>query len=212
MLETRFPRLLDDIGNPDSFAWALRCHVAKGASPARVIHENAHGLVEPFTGAARQPAAQGCAAITSSCGLLALHQRELAAAVDIPLATSCLCKVANLAARLPPDLRVGLLNIAAEALSEAQKRAVGADPATPVTGVAPDGEFARAILGDQATLEPALLRAEMVDAGRRLLQRHPVVGAVVLECTNMPLHSHALRQTTGLPVYDVLTLTARLMA
>ncbi len=212
MLETRFPRLLGDIGNPGSFPWPVRYRVVKGASPARVIHESARGFADPFMRAARELAAQGCAAITTSCGFLALHQRELAAAVDIPVATSSLCQVACIAAGLPPHRRVGVLTIAADALSQAHFAAVGADPLTPVAGVAPDGEFARAILGDQTTMDAALLRAEVLEAGQRLLARHPEVAAIVLECTNMPPYSQALRQATGLPVYDVLTLTAGLMA
>ena len=212
MLETRFPRLPGDIGNPASFAWPVRYHVVKGASPSRVIHEGARGLVEPFIDAARQLAAEGCTAITTSCGFLALHQPELAAAVDVPLAASSLCQVAGIAAGLPADRRVGVLTIAADALSAAHFRAVGADPTTPVFGVAPDGEFVRAILGNQATMDAALLHGEVLEAGRRLLACHPELGAIVLECTNMPPYSHALRQATGLPVYDVLTLAARLMA
>ena len=81
-----------------------------------------------------------------------------------------------------------------------------------MAGVAPDGEFARAILGNQTTMDAALLRAEVLEAGQRLLARHPEVAAIVLECTNMPPYSQALRQATGLPVYEVLTLAARLMA
>jgi Asp/Glu/hydantoin racemase len=29
------------------------------------------------------------------------------------------------------------------------------------------------------------------------------VGAIVLECTNMPPYAHALREALGLPVYDI---------
>lgn len=212
MLETRFPRLVGDIGNPDSFAWPVRYCVVKGASPTRVIQGRARGLVAPFIRAARELAAQGCVAITTSCGFLALHQRELAAAVDIPLATSSLCQVASVAAGLAPGRRVGVLTIEADALTAGHLRAAGADPSTPMVGVASGGEFARAILGDQATLDPALLCREVLEAGQCLLARHPEVGAIVLECTNMPPYAEALRTATGLPVYDVLTLTARLMA
>ena len=33
--------------------------------------------------------------------------------------------------------------------------------------------------------------------------RHPEVGAIVLECTNMMPYSAAIRARTGLPVYDM---------
>jgi Asp/Glu/hydantoin racemase len=46
---------------------------------------------------------------------------------------------------------------------------------------------------------------EVVAAGERLVDRHPEVGAVVVECANMPPYSAALRQALGLPVYDAVS-------
>ena len=212
MLETRFPRLHGDIGNPDSLAWPVRYEIVRGASPQRVIREGASGLLEPFVRAARRLVARGCRALTTSCGFLSMYQTELAAAVAVPVATSSLCQIAALDAGLAKGQRCGVITIAADALSPAHFFAVGAALDTPVIGVASDGEFARAILGDQPSMDAALLCAEVLAAGRLLLRRHPEVAAIVLECTNMPPYADALRAATGLPVYDVLTLAADLMA
>ena len=43
-------------------------------------------------------------------------------------------------------------------------------------------------------------------AARDLVARHPEVGAIVLECTNMPPYAAAVQQATGLPVYDIYSL------
>ena len=45
-----------------------------------------------------------------------------------------------------------------------------------------------------------------MEAGRRLLEKRPEVGAFVLECTNMPPFGPALADAFGLPVYDVYTM------
>jgi Asp/Glu/hydantoin racemase len=45
-----------------------------------------------------------------------------------------------------------------------------------------------------------------VALGRRLVERDPAVGALVLECTNMPPYAHALQHALGLPVFDIVTL------
>ncbi len=211
MLETRFPRFPGDIGNPRSLPWPVRYQVVKGASPRRVIHQGASGLLAPFVQAAQWLAAEGCSALTTSCGFLAKYQDELAAAVDVPLASSSLCQIRAIEAGLAEG-RCGVITIAADALTAGHFHAVGARPDTPVIGVAPDGEFARAILGDQPSMDANLLCAEVVSAGRELLRLHPEVAAIVLECTNMPPYANALRAATGLPVYDALTLAAGLMA
>jgi hypothetical protein len=206
MLETRFPRVVGDIGNPASFDFPVRYRVVRGATPARVVRERASGLLQPFIDAAHELVEEGCGAIGTSCGFLALFQRELQAALPVPVATSGLLQVAPLQAALPAGKKVGIITIAADALTADHLRGVGADPATPVAGVREDGEFARAILGDLPRMDTGKLCEEVLEAGARLRQAHPEVAVLVLECTNMPPYADALRAASGLPVYDVLTL------
>ena len=210
MLETRFPRVPGDIGNPASFDFPVHYRIVRGASPARVVRERASGLLQPFIDAARELVDQGCYAIGTSCGFLALFQRELQAALPVPVATSSLLQVAPLQAALPAGQKVGIITIAAAALTVEHLRGVGADPDTPIAGVREDGEFARAILGDLPEMDVEKLRAEVLEAGARLRQARPEVAVLVLECTNMPPYADALRAASGLPVYDVLTLLRQL--
>ena len=212
MLDTRFPRVVGDIGNPMSFSYPVRYRVVRGASPARVIGERSAGLLAPFVEAARGLAGEGCAAITTSCGFLALFQDELAAALGVPVATSSLLQISRVNAGLPPGRRAGVITISASALTRDHFLAAGADPDTPVAGVAATGEFARAILGNRRRIDTQKLREEVLEAGLRLLHIHADLGALVLECTNMPPYAAALAAATGLPVYDMVTLADDLMA
>src|SRR5690242_21855162 len=88
MLDTRFPRVVGDIGHPRTFACPVRYRTVEGASPRRVVVERDPRLVAPFVAAARELERDGVAAIATSCGFLALFQRELAASVAVPLWTS----------------------------------------------------------------------------------------------------------------------------
>jgi hypothetical protein len=76
----------------------------------------------------------------------------------------------------------------------------------PIEGVDPAGEFATRILGDHATIDRVAAEREVVGAATRLITRRPDVGAIVLECTNMPPYASAVRRATESPVYDVLTM------
>jgi len=40
----------------------------------------------------------------------------------------------------------------------------------------------------------------------RMLTETPTIGAIVSECANLPPFSAAIRQTFGLPVYDIVSL------
>ena len=47
---------------------------------------------------------------------------------------------------------------------------------------------------------------DVVEAGKGLVARHPDIGAIVLECTNMPPYAAALQEAIGLPVYDIYSM------
>lgn len=206
MLETRFPRPPGDIGNPASFGFPVRYSTVAAASPQRVVHDRARGLLETFIAAGRELAAEGAVGISTSCGFLAALQRELASALPVPVATSSLLQVAWLARMLPAGRSVGVVTIDAAALDADHLEAVGAAGDVPIEGVDSAGEFATRILGDQTVLDLAAAEHDVVEAARRLIARRPDVGAIVLECTNMPPYAAAVARATGRPVYDVLTM------
>jgi hypothetical protein len=205
MLDTRFPRLPGDVGNPSTWPFPVRYAVVRDASPERVVRGNARGLVEAFAAAGRKLAAEGAAGIITTCGFLALHQRELARALPVPFASSSLLQLPLLARTLPAGKQPGVITIDAASLTARHFEAVGADPATPVVGVDPGGAFAPAILGDLPSLDVAAAEREILAAGEALVAEHPDVGAVVLECTNMPPYAATLRERLGLPVHDMVS-------
>ncbi|MGE0312999.1 MAG: aspartate/glutamate racemase family protein [Lautropia sp.] len=202
MLDTRFPRPVGDIGNPrtlERHGIPLRLRVVAGASPARVVRDADPTLLQPFVDAARALAEDGAVLITTSCGFLAAHQQALAAAVPVPVIASSLLACRTLA-------RPGILTIDREALHARILAAVGVAPSTPVQGVEPGCEFHRRILGDEDRMDLVEAQRNVVDAARRLVDAHPGVEDLVLECTNMPPYREAIVAATGRRVHDIETL------
>jgi hypothetical protein len=208
MLDTRFPRPPGDIGNPRTFACPVRYRTVRGASPRRVVVERDPSLLAPFVEAARALEREGATAITTSCGFLALFQRELAGSVRVPLWTSSLLLVAEIEAGLGAGRRVGVVSADAASLTSGHLRAVGARADTPVEGLALDSALRRTLLDDLPELDPEEASRAAVDAALRLVARHPEVAEIVLECTNLPPYAEAVRIATGLPVHDITTLVA----
>src|SRR5262245_47489512 len=128
MLETRFPRLPGDVGNPASWTFPVRHRVVRDASPERVVRGRAEGLVDAFIAAGCALAAEGAGALITTCGFLALHQRELAHALPVPFASSSLMQLPMLERTLPCGKRAGVITIDAASLTKAHLAAVGADP------------------------------------------------------------------------------------
>ena len=68
------------------------------------------------------------------------------------------------------------------------------------------GYFTGQILNNRTELDIERVAQEHEIAALLLLDRHPDVGAIVLECSNMPPYAQRIRAATGLPVYDLTTL------
>lgn len=204
MLEARFPRIPGDMGNGLTWPFPVLFRVVRGASPERVVLEGARGLLEHFLAAAEDLIDLGAEAITTNCGFLSLFQAEMAARLKVPVATSSLMQVPMVQATLPPGRRVGIITVCAASLTPAHLDAAGVPRDTPVAGTEGGREFFRVLIkGDKQELDVALAAADILEAGRDLVSRHPEVGAIVLECTNMPPYAHALRRALGMPVYDI---------
>ena len=207
MLETRFPRPLGDVGNAATFSFPVRYRVVAGASPRRVVVERDASLLAPFITAARALQDEGVAAIATSCGFLTLFQRQLQAALAVPVWSSSLLLVTGLQERLGAA-RVGIVTADAGSLSADHLRAVGAAIDTPIEGLAIESAFRTTLLENRADLDVDDARAATVTAAQRLVDRCPEIAAIVLECTNMPPYADAVRAATGLSVHDITTLIA----
>ncbi|GGG29742.1 hypothetical protein GCM10010964_17040 [Caldovatus sediminis] len=204
MLEARFPRIPGDMGNAETWPFPVLYRVVRGATPERVVLGGANGLLPDFLEAAEELVALGAEAITTNCGFLSLFQRELAERAKVPVATSALMQVPWVQATLPPGRRVGVLTVCAATLTPAHLAAAGAPPDTPVAGTEDGREFFRVLIkAEKEDLDVAAAEQDILDAARTLLARHPEVGALVLECTNMPPYAAVLREALGLPVYDI---------
>lgn len=214
MLEARFARIPGDMGNATTWPFPVLYRVVRGATPDRVVTGGAAGLLPDFVAAARSLVADGAEAITTNCGFLSLFQAALQAAVPVPVATSALLQVPWVQTLLPPGRRVGIITVAAASLTPAHLAAANVPADTPVVGLDEGGRelFQVLIRAARDDLDPARAAEDVLDAGRRLLSAHPTVGAIVLECTNLPPYAAALADATGLPVFDAVTLGHWLMA
>jgi Asp/Glu/hydantoin racemase len=205
MLETRFPRIPGDMGNAETWPFPVLYKVVPGASPRRVVCERSEGLLDEFLAAAAELVRLGADGVTTTCGFLSLYQREIAAHVGVPVATSSLMQIPFIERVLPPGRRVGVLTVSAANLTGEHLQAAGADPETPVVGTDGGSEFTRVMINDEERLDVAAAERDILAAGDTLVKSHDGVGAVLLECTNMVPYARALSQRLRLPVFSIYT-------
>jgi len=207
MLDARFPRIPGDMGNAQTWPFPVLYRVVRGANPDKVVLQGASGLLAAFVEAARDLIDQGAEAITTNCGFLAVFQQELSHRLNVPVATSSLLQVPWVQATLPPGKRVGVVTVSGSTLTPEHLAAVNVPADTPVSGTEHGREFFRVLIKAEKTdMDVDQARQDVVDAALDLVRRHPDVGAIVLECTNMPPYAADVSAATGLPVYDIYSM------
>jgi hypothetical protein len=207
MLEAKFPRIHGDMGNGTTWPFPVLYRVVSGASPEKVVLKGAAGLLPDFIDAAKDLVRLGAEAITTNCGFLSLFQKEIAGAVGVPVATSSLMQVPWVQATLPPGKRVGLVTVSGSTLTPAHLAGAGVPLDTPVVGTENGREFFRVLIkAEKDDMDVALAEQDVVGAGRDLVANNPGIGAIVLECTNMPPYAAALQAAVGIPVYDIYSM------
>lgn len=216
MIEGRFPRPPGAIGNATTFPFPVMHHVVRGASGVRTVRDLAAlepdsaafmAAIQPWIDGAKFLAAQGCRAITTSCGFAALFQRHLAAAVDIPVFASSLMLAPLIAQMLKQGRLVGVITADANHLTRAHLQGAGVSAASVVI-IGMDGcpEFAATSWDDKEMLDYSALEAETVEVAQKLIARDPTVGAILLECSLLPPYAAAVQAATQLPVFDFTNL------
>ncbi|MEP1651724.1 MAG: aspartate/glutamate racemase family protein [Paracoccaceae bacterium] len=207
-LESHFPKPPGHIKNPSSLSFPVLYEMIDGIPVPDLLNNPTPDLLGPFLEGAKKLEREGVRAITGSCGFLALFQRELAAAVDIPVFASSLIQVPLAFQMSGASAPVGILTADAAALTDAHFKAVGAgDIPIAVQGLEDSAEFAEVILKYQRTaMDTDLIEAEVMDAARKLMTQAPNIRSLVLECTDLPPYASRLQHELRLPVFDLTTL------
>lgn len=55
-------------------------------------------------------------------------------------------------------------------------------------------------------MNSAKVRGEMVAAAKEMVAENPDIGAILLECSDMPPYAAAVQEAVNLPVYDFTTM------
>ena len=200
-LNTRFPRLQGDIGNPDSLHGEVIFETVTDANPASVITGKPlpHTLVSAFVNSARTLNNHPVDLITTSCGFLLPLQSTLTELSKVPVITSSLLLLPLL--RSMHGNHIGVLTFDRDKLITTR---CNVDMPEAVAGLQTSGSLRQTIAGNYTTLDRQQALQEVLACAAQLLAEWPETRALVLECTNLSPYKQSLRQQTGLPVYDLI--------
>lgn len=207
MLDMQFPRIPGDIGNAGTFDFPVLYRVVHGALPDKIADDITDGDLKPFMDAAKELEGAGVSAIALGCGYLSIFHERLKTALNIPVIPSALALLPLISRMLPPGKITGIITADGRGLNPIHFQSSGAgDIPIAVIGLEEEKEFFTAVMKNRTSMDIDLCREEHVRVTQKLMDAHPNIGAILIECTNIPAYSKAIQETAKVPVFDLLHL------
>ena len=200
--------LVGNSTNPASYDYPVRLQPVRGANVHTILENPDPAVLQTMIEDARAMVADGIRGITTSCGFNAVFQRELAAAVSVPVFASSLLQVPLVRQIHGPDSEICIITARAGALRPQHFSAVGiaSREGLVICGLEECKAWNRIFLAPDDDVDLEAIEREVLGTALQALERHPNIRAFVLECTDLPPFSGAIRRHTGLPVFDFITM------
>lgn len=209
MLDSHFPRIEGDVGNAKTWDYPVLYKKVVGGTPRKVVIELTKEDIRPFIDAAKELEQEGVRAITTSCGFLALFQNEIAAEVNIPVFTSALLMVPMVQKMVGTNQKVAIMTANGRTLSKQHLESVGIvdDSNLVICGLEDGEEFTNFTVQNRMEVDTQKCREELLEHAKKMMDDNENIGAIVLECTNMPPYSKDIQELAQVPVFDIVSLT-----
>lgn len=191
-----------------SYDFPVRYLLVQGADQKR-IHGGDGDLLPALIATARQLERDGCRMISSTCGYFGNFQAEVADAVDIPVYLSSVCQVPWIRVGLKSSQKIGVLCGDAPSLKFRLFASCGIsreDYERCVIYGAQDAPIFSSFIHKPGHYDVEGVKGELVSIAKNMVRDHPDIGAILLECTDMPPHAADIQRAVNLPVFDSVTM------
>ena len=212
-----------DVDHPISFNYPVKYAVASDCTfdnlcnPSKFLEDSQlqEKMKKGLDVAIKRLEAARCDVITSDCGLFMWLQDYAETCTQLPVCLSSLVILPHIFEKLCEDDKVAIFTSNGESLNKLKEKVlrdklgnhierlvvIGCDEAP--YGVDIDG-FEAVSLGKTVDVEK--VKPGMIAVAKRLIEKESKVKTIVVECTEIPPYSDAIRQITKLPVYDTINI------
>lgn len=199
-----YPKLPGNVANATTFDYPVL--YKKVNFDIELLFVGASEIEAEIIAAARELEAEGVRAIIGACGYFAHFQKQVAEAVNVPVFLSSLLQVPMIKMGLKPSQKVAVLAASGENLNDSLLQNLGVNSNDCIIQNIGDLESFAPIRWGKTTLDNALLTKDLVELTQNLLKERSEIGAILLECSDLPPYASYIQRATGLPVFDFITL------
>ena len=206
VLALAYPLLPGNVANASSYHFPVLFKVLAGTSIPQILRADP-ALLDSVIEGGRELERQGVRAIVGACGYFANYQKAAAAALNVPTFLSSVVQIPIIRGALQPGQKVGVVCADIASLTSETLSQCGVDDLSSlvICGAQDLPEF-RNILECTGQLNSRKLELELVSHVKKMVGENPEIGAILLECSDMPPYAWAIQNATRLPVFDYITL------
>jgi hypothetical protein len=218
MLDTQFPRILGDAGNPDTYQMEVLILTVENVSSLDVVNDQqlSQEARQKFINAAITLEKNGVSAITSTCGFLYKEQVQISNAVRVPVMVSSLSLYRKIKREIGSDKIIILTASSKDLVSLIHSSNEIEIDDVVIIGMENCNAFSQAILQDKNNQSTDLDVEEITNFVKskvaNSLNMNTDIGAVLIECGNLPPYISAIKTVTDLPVYSILDGVKQIMS
>ena len=206
VLDLWYPLLPGNVANASTYDYPVLYKVMKGTNIS-MIHAADPALLDHIIAGAQELIQQGARAIVGACGYFANYQRQAAEAVNVPVFLSSLIQVPIILQALQPEQKVCIICASEEALTDHTLVSCGISDRSRIAIVgAQDIRDFRGILDCTGEFNSRQLELDLVALAKSFVNQNPEVGAILLECSDMPPYARTIQNAVRRPVFDFITL------
>lgn len=170
------------------------------------LFEGDLSIKEDIIQAAKELEAQGVRAIIGACGYFAHFQQDVKEAVDVPVFLSSLCQLPIIKTGISAKKKIAVIAASGDNITDELLQKVGTDSSRLVVQNIGSLDSFSAIRYGRTELDNGRLTQDLCDVIVDLVKRESDIGAILLECSDLPPYAKQIQAATGLPVFDFNTM------
>jgi len=201
-----YPLVPGNVANACTYNFPVIYKVLKEASIKHILRGDP-ALLDMVINGGKELIQQGARAIVGACGSFANYQKETSAALEVPTFLSVMMQVPLIIQSLKPNQKLGILAASKASLTpKVFDQCEITDPSRLVITEAlnlPEFQKLGNCIGE---FNSRKLEHEVVELVKQFVYDHPEIGALLIQCSDLPPYALAIQDAVKLPVFDMNSL------
>lgn len=205
-IDIKYPLVPGNIVNATSFQFPVLYKILHGVDPHRLLSGDPDILSSIISGG-RELISYGARAIVGACGSFANYQRNAVEILSVPTYLSIMTQVPFVLRSMRRGQKLGIIAADARAITPAVLEQCDiADRSRLVMASAMEMPEFRKLLSAPQDFSSSRLDEEIGNFSARFVEENPDLGAILLQCSDLPPYALTIQRASGLPVYDMALL------